>query len=222
MKISKAAGKDAGKESSGATQFDTSAMFKLSYGLYLLTAKLGDKDNGCIINAATQITVSPLKMSIVVNKSNLTHDMILKTGEFALSVLTESVPFSIFEQFGFHSGKDIDKFAGCSYEERTVSGIRYLPEHTNCIISAKVTEFNDYMTHTLFIADVTQIFSLSDKPSATYQYYFDHIRTRANDAPERRARFICKICGYMYEAEKMPAAFMCPLCRHGADEFKKV
>ena len=178
MNIRKASAKGASKDAGTAKPFDASAMFKLSYGLYVLTAKQGNKDNGCIINAAAQITVSPLKMSIVVNKSNLTHDMILKTGEFALSVLTESVPFSVIEQFGFQSGKDFDKFAECPYSERTVSGIRYLPGYANCVMSAKVTQFNDFSTHTLFIADVTQIFTLSDEPSATYQFYFDHIRTR--------------------------------------------
>ena len=201
---------------------DPGTMFKLSYGLFVLTAKDGDKDNGCIINTATQITSSPMRISIAVNKSNFTHDMILRTGEFNLSILSESVPFHIFEQFGFQSGKETDKFAGCDYNTRTENGIRYIPEYTNGIISAKVTESFDYGTHTLFIADITQAFVLSGDPSVTYQYYFDNIKPKPQPPKELKKGFVCKICGYVYEGDSLPDDFICPLCKHGAEDFEPV
>lgn len=197
-------------------------MFKLSYGLFVLTAKDGDKDNGCIINTAIQITESPLRISIAVNKANFTHDMILKTGECNLSILAESAPFHVFRQFGFSSGKDTDKFAGCGYDTRTANGIRYVPEYVNGVISAKVAESFDYGTHTLFVADVIQAFVLSGEPSATYQYYFDHIKPNPQMPKEHKKGFICKVCGYVYEGDTLPDDFICPLCKHGAEDFEAI
>jgi len=199
---------------------DPSAMFKLSYGLYVLTAKDGTKDNGCIINTAVQITDSPLRISIAVNKANYTHDMIVKTGIFNLSVLDTSAPFGIFEQFGFHSGLDSDKFTDCTYKNRTVNGIRYVPEHVNCVISAKVSESYDYGTHTMFIADVAQSFILSGEPSVTYQYYFDNIKPKPQPPGDDKKGFVCKICGYVYDGDSLPEDFICPLCKHGAADFE--
>jgi flavin reductase (DIM6/NTAB) family NADH-FMN oxidoreductase RutF len=209
-------------KSEGAASVDLKAMFKLSYGLFVLTAKDGAKDNGCIINTATQITESPLRISITVNKANFTHDMIVKTKEFDLSVLAESAVFRTFEQFGFHSGKDTDKFADCGYDDRTVNGIRYVPKQTNCVISAKVVNSYDYGTHTMFIADVTQSLTLSDEPSATYQYYFDNIKPKPQPPKEAKKGFVCKICGYTYEGESLPEDFICPLCKHGAQDFESI
>jgi flavin reductase (DIM6/NTAB) family NADH-FMN oxidoreductase RutF len=194
------------------------AMFKLSYGLFVLTAKDSGKDNGCIINTAVQITDKPLRLSVTVNKTNLTHDMILKTGEFNVSVLSKSVPFKIFEQFGFHSGKDTDKFAGSSNTERAANGIRYLSEYTNGVISGKVTESIDCGTHTIFIANVVQAFILSDEASVTYQYYFDNIKPKPQE--QKKKGFVCKICGYVYEGDVLPDDFVCPLCKHGAADFE--
>ncbi|MCL2678052.1 MAG: flavin reductase family protein, partial [Clostridiales bacterium] len=128
---------------------DPAALFKLSYGLFILTAKDGAKDNGCVINTAMQITASPLRVSVAVNKANLTHDMILKTGQFNVSVLSESAPFRVFEHFGFKSGRNTDKFAGCETEHRTANGLLYIPKYTNGVISGKVAEALDYGTHTL-------------------------------------------------------------------------
>ena len=197
-------------------------MFKLSYGLFILTAKDGDKDNGCVINTAIQITETPLRISITVNKANFTHDMILKTGEFNVSILTEQTPFSIFKQFGFSSGKNTDKFEGSSYNERTANGIRYIPEYTNGVISGKVREVFDNGTHTLFIADVTQAFVLSNKPSVTYQYYFDNIKPKPQAPKEKKKGFVCKICGYVYEGDVLPDDFICPWCKHGVEAFEPI
>jgi flavin reductase (DIM6/NTAB) family NADH-FMN oxidoreductase RutF/flavodoxin len=199
---------------------DIKTMFKLSYGLFVLTAKDGAKDNGCIINTVIQITEKPLRVTIAVNKANLTHNMILKTGEFNISILTESTPFRIFERFGFHSGKDTDKFSGDTNNVRTTNGLRYLPEYTNGIISAKVKDSYDYGTHTLFIADVTQAFMLSDEPSLTYQYYFTHIKPKPQQPKEMKKGFVCKICGYVHEGETLPDDFICPLCKHGPADFE--
>jgi len=199
---------------------DTNAMFRFSYGLFVLTAKDGGKDNGCIINTAIQVTASPLRISIAVNKANYTHDMILKTGIFNLSILAESAPFRIFQQFGFSSGKETDKFADCGYQDRAANGIRYVSEHTNCMIAAKVADSFDYGTHTIFVADVTQSIVLSNEPSVTYQYYFDNIKPKPQPPKENKKGFVCKICGYVHEADSLPDDFICPLCKHGAADFE--
>jgi len=208
-------------EKTAVAEIDRNTMFKISYGLFVLTAKEGQKDNGCIINTVTQITDNPLKIAVTVNKANHTHDMITKTGEFNISTLDESTTFSIFEQFGFHSGRDTDKFVNCDYDNRTANGIRYLPNHTNSIISARVCNTHDYDTHTIFIADVTQAVMLSEKPSVTYQYYFDKIKPKPQ-LPQDSAKkgFVCKICGYVYEGDTLPSDYICPLCKHGASDFE--
>ena len=200
---------------------DPNTMFKLSYGLFVLTAKDGDKDNGCIINTAAQITQNPLRISIAVNKVNYTHDMIVKTGAFNVSILTQNAPFAVFEQFGFSSGREGDKFGGAA-AGRTANGIRYLPEYTNGVISGKVAESFDYGTHTLFIAEVAQAFVLSNEPSATYQYYFDNIKPKPQKPKERKEGYVCKICGYVYEGGTLPEDYICPLCKHGAADFEKL
>ena len=200
---------------------DPNAMFKLSYGLFVLTAKDGGKDNGCITNTAMQITVSPLRVIIAVNKANYTHDMILKTGAFNISVLDETAPFRIFQQFGFCSGKDTDKFADCGYNDRAANGIRYVSEHTNCVIAGKVSASYDYGTHTVFVADVTQTIVLSSERSVTYQYYFDNIKPKPQPPKDVKKGYVCKICGYFHEGD-LPEGFICPLCKHGAEDFEAV
>ncbi|MCL2793459.1 MAG: flavin reductase [Spirochaetaceae bacterium] len=211
--------KDNAPAGSNIVQAET--MFKLSYGLFVLTAKDGDKDNGCIVNTVTQITATPLRISVAVNKANFTCDMILKTGEFNVSILTESAPFAVFERFGFHSGRDTDKFNGCGYDVRAANNIRYVPEHVNAMISGKVTQALDYGTHTLFIADITQAFVISNEPSVTYQYYFGHIKPKPQAPKEGKKGFVCKICGFVYEGDKLPGDYICPLCKHGAEDFEK-
>ncbi|MFA6947810.1 MAG: flavin reductase [Eubacteriales bacterium] len=201
---------------------DPNAMFKLSYGLFVLAARDGDKDNACIINTVSQITDIPKRVSITVNKANLTHDMIAKTGRFTISVLTEEVPFKVFENFGFRSGRDEDKFAGCECVSRDASGIRYVHKYTNAYISGKVAESIDCGTHTVFIADVTEAKILSDAPSVTYAYYFANIKPKPAPTDTPKRGFVCKICGYFYEGETLPPDFICPLCKHGAEDFEPV
>ena len=197
---------------------DNNALFKLSYGLFVLTAREGDKDNGCIINTAGQLTADPCKIQIAVNKANYTHDMILRTGEFNVSVLSEDAVFWIFQHYGFQSGKEVDKFANIP-EARTKNGIRYVEGCTNAVISGKVITTVDCGTHTLFIADVTDAQVLSEDRSMTYQYYFDHVKPKPE--PKKEASWVCKICGYVYEGDPLPADFICPWCKHGAEDFEK-
>ena len=199
-------------------KLDGKAMFKLSYGLFVLTARDGAKDNGCIINTAAQLTSSPMRISITVNKANYTHEMIQKTGVFNVSVLSESTPFSVFQQYGFQSGRTADKLSG--KEPRTENGVAYLAEHANAVISGKVISTVDCGTHTLFIADVTEAHVLSREASATYAYYFEHIKPKPQPAAEKKKGYVCKICGYVYEGETLPPDFVCPLCKHGADDFE--
>ena len=210
------------KSASTSENIDPASMFKLSYGLFVLTARENNKDNGCIINTAVQITDKPMRLSVTVNKLNHSCGMITRTKEFNISVLTEGAEFNIFELFGFHSGSDTDKFAGYPDEARTNNGIRYLTDNVNCVISVKVTETCDYGTHIMFIGDVTQAFSLSDEPSVTYKYYFDNIKPKPKLPPENKAGYICKICAFVYEGDILPDDYICPLCKHGASDFERI
>ena len=188
----------------------------------IVTAKDGDKDNGCIINTATQVTSEPNRITIAVNKANFTHDMIKKTGVFNVSILSQDVTFDTFKHFGFQSGRDTDKFAGYADAERSANGLYYLTKGTNALISAKVTEEKEFETHTLFIADVTECRVLSDEESVTYAYYFAHIKPKPQPVEEAKTGWVCKICGYVYEGEELPADFICPLCKHPASDFEKM
>jgi flavin reductase (DIM6/NTAB) family NADH-FMN oxidoreductase RutF len=205
-----------------APKVDNSAVFKLSYGLYVLTAKENGKDNGCIINTAGLITDNPKRIQIAVNKANYTHDMILRTGVFNVSVLNVDAPFATFQQFGFCSGRDTDKFADVAYTDRTENGLRYVPENCNAVLSGKVVESYDWGSHTLFIAEVTEAHVLNDVPSMTYQYYFDHVKPKPAPTAEKKSGWVCKICGYVYEGEELPADYVCPLCKHGPEDFERV
>lgn len=199
---------------------DVKALFKISYGLFVLTAKDEKKDNGCIINTVMQITSSPNRITAVVNKNNYTHDMIIKTGEFNVSVLTTSAPFDVFKRFGFASGRDTDKFADDQNEIRSRNGLRYLREYSNAFMSGKVIETVDVGTHTIFIADVTEAEVLSDEPSVTYEYYFANIKPKPEQKQEKKKGYVCRICGYVYEGEELPEDFVCPWCKHGAEDFE--
>lgn len=201
---------------------DNGAFFKLSYGLFLLSAKDGDKDNACIINTVIQITDTPKRICIAVNKNNFTHDMLLKTGIFNVSVLNIEAPFSFFKHFGFQSGRDIDKFADAPFSKRSVNGLLYDIMYANSFISGKVINTSDYGTHTLFVADVREAATLSLTPSLTYQYYFDHVKPKPAAAASKKKGYICKICGYIHESDELPPDFICPLCKHCASDFEKL
>ena len=203
---------------------DPIAIQKFSYGLFVLTARSGDKDNGCIINTAAQLTSSPNRINIAVNKANFTHDMILNTGVFNISVLAEDTSFDTFKRFGFASGKDADKFEGfLENTARSANGLLYVTAGTNAFMSAKVIEAHDYGSHTLFVAELTEAEVLRDEPSVTYAYYFEHIKPKPQPKiEEEKHGYVCKICGYVYEGDTLPPDFICPLCKHGAEDFEKI
>lgn len=198
----------------------SNAMFSITYGLYILTARDGEKDNGCVINTLAQLTSQPNRISITVNKSNYTHDMIKKTKVFNVSILTENTPFGVFEHFGFKSGRDSEKFFSALENNRSENGVLYIPSCTNAYVCAKVTEEIDLGTHTLFIADVTQTEVLSDEPSLSYAYYHENIKPKPKNESAKGYR--CKICGYVYQGENLDENFICPICKHGAQDFEKI
>lgn len=200
---------------------NNNAMHKLTYGLFVVTAKEGNKDNGCIVNTVSQVTTSPNRITVAINKQNYTHDMIMNTGIFNVSILTEKSQFSTYQNFGFKSGRDEDKFEKFTFK-RAENGVVYIPEETNAFISAKVVEKIDLGTHTLFIADVTDAEVLSEDKSVTYEYYHKNIKPAPKKEDEKKTGWICTICGYIYEGEELPPDFICPLCKHGAEDFKKL
>ncbi|MDP4133556.1 MAG: flavin reductase [Bacillota bacterium] len=214
---SKLSAKDSGAQSGS---IDPKAMFKISYGLYVLTAR-DTKDNGCIINTVNQVADNPKRIAIAVNKANYTHDMIVKTGIFNVSVLKEETPFNVFKHFGFTSGRNEDKFKD-EKVQRSQNGLAYITENTNSFISGKVISMTDLGSHTLFIAEVTESEVLSDKQSITYDYYFRHVKPKPEIKTEVKKGFVCKICGYVYEGEVLPPDFICPICKHGAEDFEPI
>ena len=199
------------------------AMHNLSYGLFVLTTRIGEKDNGCIINTAAQVTSSPNRISITVNKDNLTHDMIRCSGAFNLSVLSEKAGFEIFRHFGFQSGRTADKFEGYTACKRSANGLCYITGGTNAFFSARVEQTIDLGTHTMFIASVEDMEVLSADPSATYAYYQASIKPKPEQkGSQEKTVWRCTVCGYVYEGEELPSDFVCPLCRHPASDFEKV
>ena len=198
---------------------EPAALFNLSYGLFVLSAKNQQKDNGCIINTVTQVTDTPKRISIAVNKGNLTHDMVLASGQFNVSILAEDAPFQVFKDFGFCSGRTVDKFQDAPVA-RSANGLYYLTKYTNGFISARVLQSIDLGSHTVFIAEVTEAKVLRDVPSVTYAYYHAHIKPKPPVTGPKKKGFVCKICGYIYEGDTLPADFICPLCKHGADDFE--
>mgnify|MGYP002731995534 FL=1 len=200
---------------------DNKAMFKIGYGLYILTAKDGEKDNGCVINTAIQVTATPNRISVTVNKQNYTHDMIMKTGVFNISILSEKATFDVFKHFGFQSGRDVDKFADYKDATRSENGLYYITGDTNAYISGKVINTLDLGTHTMFIADVTDAELLADVPTTSYDYYQKNIKPKP-EAPKKVTGYVCKICGYIYEGDPLPEDFICPICKHGAADFEKI
>ena len=203
---------------------DPKAMFKLSYGLFVLTAREGEKDNGCITNTAIQVTSEPNRISIAVNKANYTHDMVMHTRKFNVSILSQEASFDTFKHFGFQSGRNVDKFADFTACKRAENGIYIITAGTNAYISAEVEQTIDLGTHTLFIAKVTDLDVLSSVSSATYEYYQNNIKPKpqAPAAPTGKTVWRCTVCGYIYEGDPIPADFICPLCKHPASDFEKV
>ena len=201
---------------------DKKAMYNLTYGLFVLTSRSGGKDSGCIINTAGQVTSTPNRISIAVNKENFTHDLVLESGKFNLSILSEEASFATFQHFGFQSGRTVDKFDGYTACKRSENGLYYITEGTNSYISATVEQTIDLGTHTLFIAAVDDMEVLSPAPSASYAYYQSSIKPKPEQkASQGKTVWRCTVCGYIYEGEELPADYICPLCKHPAADFVK-
>ncbi len=198
------------------------AMYNLTYGLFVLTTKLGERSQGCIINTAMQVTSTPNRISITVNKENLTHSVLAYTKEFNISVLSQEADFEIFKHFGFQSGRDTDKLAGYPYAKAAPNGMPYITKGTNAYLSGKVIDMIDLGTHTMFIADVIDGEVLSDVPSASYAYYQSDIKPKPQAKPSEKGGYRCKVCGYVYEGDELPEDFICPICKHGADDVERI
>ena len=200
-------------------------MNQLTYGLFVLTANADGKDNGCIINTVGQVTATPNRITIAVNKANYTHDLLMKNNAFTVSVISQKAEFSLFRHFGFSSGRDTDKFSDFMAVRRTGNGTLAVLEGTNAYISGKIFHSIDLGTHTLFIAEVTESVSLNDTPSASYAYYHEHIKPKpekVGETSDGQTVWRCVICGYEYVGETLPEDFVCPLCKHPASDFEKV
>ena len=197
---------------------DKKAFYKLTYGLFLLTAREGDKDNGCIINTAVQVANDPARISIAVLKGNHTHDMVLRTGSFTVSSISTAADFALFQRFGMQSGRDTDKFEGFDAVARGENGLYYLTKGANMAMSAKVVDTMDLGSHTLFVAEVTDAWVLNEEPSCTYAYYQSDIKPRKQE--EKKKGWVCTVCGYVYEGDPLPSDFICPWCKHGSEDFE--
>lgn len=199
---------------------DTNALFKIGYGLYVLTANENSKDNGCIINTVMQVTSNPCQVAIAVNKNNYTTGMIQRTKKFNISILSEGANFELFKKFGYQSGRDVDKFVEFSDTKRSPNGIYYITKNTNSFISAYVKQEIDLGTHILFIAQLVEAIVLSDSQTVTYDYYQKNIKPTTQNTNKKGWR--CKICGFIYEQEILPQDYICPICKHGAIDFEKI
>ena len=226
------------KEEQTMPEMNTKAMYKLSYGLFVCTATKGDKMNGCIINTAVQVASDPNCISIAINKANYTHDMVRETGKCNISVISKDASFSLFKHFGFQSGRDVDKFSaelldplgkeianGESIFKMADNGIPYITAGTNAYFSLKVEKEVDLGSHTLFICEPTFMTVLSDVSSCTYEYYQSDIKPKpqaVGTTPKGETIWKCLICGYEYVGEDLPDDFICPICKHGKDDFEKI
>ena len=200
---------------------DEQALMKISYGLFVLSVREDGRDNACIINTLSQIANKPNCVSVAVSKKTLTHEMLLRTGIFCASVLTNDAPFSLFQHFGMQSGRDADKLSAYLHQAgRDPSGLMHLTVHTNAFVTGRVLHTLDFQSHTLFIADPIHGEILSQQPSLTYEDYYRHVKPKPG--PSKKTGWRCRVCGYVYEGEELPEGFICPWCKHGAADFERL
>ena len=207
------------QSSATANKNDLSALFKIGYGLYVVTSNDGKKDNGLIVNTVTQVTNSPNRVAVAINKDNYSHHVIKQTGIMNINCLSEDAPFKVFETFGFVSGRNVDKFANCT-PLRSDNGLVFLPRYINSFMSLRVEQYVDLGTHGLFICSITEARVISDIPTMTYTYYQENVKPKPET--EGKKGFVCKICGYVYEGDTLPEDYICPLCKHGAADFEPI
>ena len=193
------------------------ALYNIPYGLYVLTAK-GEKFNGCIINTLQQVTSNPERISITINKDNYTTSLIEKSGEFNVSILDVNTKFETIKNFGFSSGKDVDKFENFKDFKLSKNGLPYITQNTNSYLSAKVVSKTDVGTHITFVADITEDVVLSETESITYSYYLKNVKPKPE--AQNKNKYVCTVCGYAYEGESLPKDFICPICKHGSEVFE--
>ena len=202
-----------------ADKNDLTALFNIGYGLYVVTCNDGKKDNGLIVNTVTQVTSVPNRIAVTINKDNYSHHVIKQTGKMNINCLTTEAPFKVFEVFGFASGRNVDKFAGCDVL-RSDNGLVFLPRYINSFMSLKVEQYIDLDTHGMFICSVTEARVISDKETMTYSYYHENVKPKPEI--EGKKGYVCKICGYVYSGDTLPEDFVCPLCKHGASDFEEI
>ncbi len=198
---------------------DKTALFKIGYGLYAVTCSDGVKDNGLIVNTVMQITDTPARISVTINKSNYSHDVIMSTKKMNVCCLSEKTPFEIFQQLGFHSGRDTDKLKDVDHWKAS-NGLPLLScEYMNAFMLLDVVDTIDFGTHTMFVCEVTEAMSCTDDPSMTYAYYHANVKPKPN---AKKKGYVCKICGYVYEGEALPEDFVCPWCKHDSSVFEPI
>lgn len=202
-----------------ANKNDLSALFKIGYGLYVVTCHDGKRDNGLIVNTVAQVTSTPNRIAVTINKQNYSHHVIKQTGIMNVNCLSVETPFKIFENFGFQSGRSVDKFSEMA-PLHSDNGLAFLPKYINSFMSLKVEQYLDLDTHGMFICSVTEARVLSDKETVTYSYYQNNIKPKPETAGKKG--FVCKVCGYVYEGDELPEDFICPLCKHGAADFEPI
>ena len=202
-----------------ANKNDLTALFRIGYGLYVVTSNDGKKDNGLIVNTVTQLTDTPNRVAVNINKANYSHHIIKQTGILNVNCLSVDAPFSVFERFGFQSGRTVDKFEGIT-PVRSDNGLVILPKYINAAISLKVEQYVDLDTHGMFICSVTEARVMNDKETMTYTYYQNNVKPKPDT--EGKKGFVCKICGYIYEGDVLPDDFICPLCKHGVADFEPI
>ena len=199
------------------TKQDLTALFKIGYGLYVVTSNDGKKDNGLIVNTVTQVTNTPNRIAVTINKQNYSHHIIKQTGIMNVNCLSVDAPFSVFECYGFRSGRNVDKFEG-QQVHRSDNGLVFLSQYINAFMSLKVEQYVDLDTHGMFICTVTEARVISDRETMTYTYYQDKVKPKPET--EGKKGFVCKVCGYVYEGDELPEDYVCPLCKHGASDFE--
>ena len=207
------------RQDATANKNDMTALFNIGYGLYVVTSNDGKKDNGLIVNTVTQVTNTPNRIAVTINKENYSHHIIKQTGKMNINCLSTDAPFSVFEKFGFVSGRNVDKFEGCT-PGRSDNGLVFLPRHINSFMSLKVEQYVDLDTHGMFICSITEARVMSDKETMTYTYYQNNVKPKPQT--EGKKGYVCKICGFIYEGENLPEDFVCPLCKHGAADFEEI
>lgn len=206
--------------SENAEKNDPSALFKIGYGLYVVTCRDGEKDNGLIVNSVTQLTNTPNRIGVAINKGNLSHDIIKKTGILNVNCLSVEAPFRVFEHFGFQSGRDVDKIKDLEQKLRSENGLIFLSRYINAFMSLKVERYIDFETHGMFVCTVEESRVISQADTMSYSYYQDNVKPKPETGGKKG--YVCKVCGYVYEGETLPEDFVCPLCKHGAADFEKL